>query len=457
MKYAIVDIETTGGNAKTGKITEIALFVHDGEKVIDEFTSLVNPECDIPPFITSLTGISNKMVKDAPKFYEIAKKIVEVTEDCVIVAHNSEFDYSFIKQEFQQLGYKYRKNTLCSVEMSRRLIPNCQSYSLGKLCKELGIDLNGRHRAYGDAEATVKLFEMMLEKEYVQAVMDEVMRYDLYNAKIHANIKREVIDQLPDETGVYYLYDENEELIYIGKSKNIRKRILQHLSNTSTQRAQRMARGVRNIDFVLTGSELIALLLESDEIKKHQPRYNRAQRKTKIHFGIYKALDDKGYINFQVAPIEMGDHPVTTAFSRQEGTRLLEKMSERFNLCQKLCGLYKAEKSCFQYQIKQCKGACVQEESVESYNQRAEKASQIFSYGVSNVMLIDEGRHAEERAVVQIENGMYKGFGYIEVNGGVSKIDELKAVIKPYKDNKDVNKIIRGYLRKKKLEKQIQY
>ncbi|GAA4844237.1 exonuclease domain-containing protein [Algivirga pacifica] len=460
MKYAIVDIETTGGNAKTGKITEVAFFIHDGQKVIDEYSTLINPEQPIPPFVASLTGISNKMVAKAPRFFEVAKEIVTRTEDCILVAHNSEFDYSFLKEEFAQLGYSYQKDTLCTVEMAKRLLPGEESYSLGKLCKSLGIPMNARHRAKGDAEATVQLFEMMLQKEYFQAVKEDIYTYDTFNHKVHGHIGKEVIDALPEVTGVYYLYNQENELIYIGKSKNIRKRILQHLSNKQTKRAEKMARFIHHIDYVHTGSELVALLLESDEIKKHLPVYNRAQRKSKVFFGIFVKKDNNGYLNFDIAPLTQDpdqETPITTAFSKKEATRILERMCERHQLCLKLSGLDNSPNSCFGYQIKTCKGACIQQESADQYNKRALKASRYFSYGASNLMLIDQGRDLNEKAVVQIENGVYKGFGFIPKEQGTKDINILKAAIKQYPNNKDVNTIIRGFLRKKALEKTIRY
>ncbi len=162
--YAIIDIETTGGSAKSSKITEIAVFVHNGQKITGSFTSLINPEQKIPWYITRLTGISNEMVANAPKFYEVAKKIVELTAGKIFVAHNVSFDYSFVKEEFKQLGYDFQRKTLCTVQMSRKLLPGHKSYSLGKLCGDLNIVLNGRHRAAGDARATVELFELLLAK-----------------------------------------------------------------------------------------------------------------------------------------------------------------------------------------------------------------------------------------------------------------------------------------------------
>jgi len=163
--FAIIDIETTGQSAKTGKITEVAIFIHNGFEITGSFTSLINPECYIPGFITNLTGIDNEMVRNAPKFYEVAKEIVEMTKDMIFVAHNVSFDYRFIQEEFKRLGYTYERQTMCTVRMGRKYIPGFKSYSLGKLCQELGISINGRHRAAGDALATVKVFELILARK----------------------------------------------------------------------------------------------------------------------------------------------------------------------------------------------------------------------------------------------------------------------------------------------------
>lgn len=163
--YSIIDIETTGQSLAKGKITEIAIFVHDGTKITDSFTSLINPECYIPGFITQLTGIDNDMVRDAPKFYEIARRIVEITQDTIFVGHNVQFDYRFVQEEFRRLGYDYQRKTMCTVKMGRKFLPGYRSYSLGNICGELGIAINGRHRAAGDAYATTQLFELILEKK----------------------------------------------------------------------------------------------------------------------------------------------------------------------------------------------------------------------------------------------------------------------------------------------------
>jgi DNA polymerase III subunit epsilon len=165
--YNIIDIETTGGNPKSDKITEIAVFTHNGVRVISEFCTLVNPEKKIPAFITGITGISNEMVAGAPKFYEIARKLVEITESHIFVAHNAAFDYGFVCEEFRQLGYTFKRDRLCTVKLSRKLIPGLRSYSLGKLCSEINIPVNNRHRARGDAFATVSLFEMLMSLDQI--------------------------------------------------------------------------------------------------------------------------------------------------------------------------------------------------------------------------------------------------------------------------------------------------
>lgn len=178
--FAIIDIETTGNKYNFGKITEIAIYQHNGQQITGEYSTLINPEMDIPIFITQLTGIDNSMIKDAPKFYEVAKKIIEMTDGRTFIAHNVNFDYKFIKEEYKRLGYEYNQKTLCTVKMSRRILPGHRSYSLGKLCSDLGIEINGRHRAAGDALATVKLFEILLDRNRTMGDVKAINNYKLF-------------------------------------------------------------------------------------------------------------------------------------------------------------------------------------------------------------------------------------------------------------------------------------
>jgi len=456
--FAILDIETTGGSPKTERITEIAIYFHDGIKIVDEWSSLINPEKNIPYFITGLTGITNEMVANAPKFFEVAKEIVERTENYTVVGHNVAFDYSFIKSEFKQLGFEYKRDTLCTVKLSRKLLPGHKSYSLGKICKDLGIVINDRHRAAGDALATVKLFELLLEKQNgngeISLISEPKGRYKNLNEFLTVDD----IESLPEECGTYYFYDENKQLIYIGKSKDIRHRVLSHLGNTTTKKAMEMKKRISSISYDLTGSELIALLKESGEIKDQKPMYNRAQKRSTYYWGLYSSKDEYGYINFRLQKIsETPDDPVTCYNNKKEAREMLTKMVGNHWLCQKLSGLYQTDGACFHHSIRQCNGACIQAEAVASYNKRAEALLDDLRLDRGNVLIIDKGRSADERSLVRIEKGMYMGYGYISVNDSYLSIDQMLESIKPGLDNRDIRQILKNWLKKNKVEKMLYY
>ncbi len=451
--YTIVDIETTGGSSRNDRITEIAIFVHDGEKVIDQFVSLINPERSIPYFITGLTGISNEMVADAPKFYEVARKIVEMTEGKVFVAHNASFDYHFIRQEFKNLGYPFKRNILCTLKLSRRLIPGLRSYSLGNLCEEINIKINHRHRARGDAEATVKLFETLLSLDNGSLLAGKKAILSDLNPLLDPGI----VEALPEETGIYYFYDETQEVIYIGKSRNIHQRVLSHLANQTSKRAIEMKDRITDIGYELTGSELVALIRESYEIKKLKPVYNRSQRRTSFYYGIYSNKDNRGYICFSIEKNSSCETPLTCFLSLEKAKKHMEKLLESHQLCQKLTGLYESQGACFHRQIGLCQGACTGEEPVRKYNKRAKQALESFNYMHENFFIIDSGRSEEERAVIKIENGKFCGYGYIEIPDIGFGLDTFHDCIIPCQDNRDIQQIIKSYLKNKRVEKILTY
>lgn len=444
MLYAVIDVETTGLSPKTEKITEIAIYIHDGEKIIDEFSTLINPEKNIPFQITRLTGINNKMVKDAPKFYEIAKKVVEITEGKIFVGHHVSFDYNFVKSEFKSLGYDYNRKTLCTVKLARKLIPGKNSYGLGKLCKELNIQIANRHRAHGDALATTKVFELLLSIDH-QAAEKTLRGYN-------SNLSKSIINQLPEEAGVYYFYNSKQELIYVGKSKSIRDRVLSHLSNNLTRKAIEMRDAIANVDYKITGSELVALLLESHEIKSHKPIFNRAQRRTLYNYGLYKFKDDHGYLQLKILKLIEGSIPLTSYTSKNEAQQHLYTLVEEYQLCQKLSNLYESEGACFHYQIHQCLGACIQEEDPSKYNLRVKNAIKNYQFKKDSFYLIDQGRNEHEKSVIKVEKGKYLGFGFFPIHESDINIEELDDHITHYKDNKDVQQIIRSYLRRNPVE-----
>ncbi len=455
--YAIIDIETTGGSARLEKITEIAVYLHDGEKVTGEFASLVNPERNIPYFITNLTGITNEMVEDAPKFYEIAKQIVELTEGRTFVAHNARFDYSFIRQEFKSLGFNYKRSILDTVALSRKLLPGHRSYSLGNICKDLRITIEGRHRAAGDALATVKLFEILVAKDSLLNGSKNRLMRNTRTSKLNPKLDLSKLDLIPDEPGIYYFYNEKGDLIYIGKSRNLQQRISTHLSNNSTNRAMEMRDLIADIEWETTGSELIALLKESSEIKKNKPVYNRAQRRTGFQWGIYRFTDNNGYLNYRYGQVTFEETPVSVFTSKNRAKSKLNELVDKYGLCQKLSGLYETDGACFHYQVGICNGACIGKESSQDYNERAFRAAEEFVFARRNFFIIDSGRDIEERCAVKIVNGKYWGYGYFNINNMGFGLSTVHDCINPSIDNHDIQVILKQYLKNNRVEKIIEF
>ena len=453
--YAIIDIETTGGSYRLERITEIAVFIHDGTRIIDEYSSLINPERNIPYFITSLTGITNEMVEDAPKFYEVAKKIVEMTEGKVFVAHNARFDYSFIRQEFNMLGYNYKRPLLDTVALSRKLLPGHSSYSLGNLCNDLGIEINGRHRASGDAMATVRLLELLLERD--RTMKSGSLIKNRKASKLHPAFDVSRIDDIPEEPGVYYFHNEEGEIIYVGKSRNLFQRVNTHLSNNTSARAMEMRSMTAGISWEPTGSELIALLLESTEIKKRKPLFNRAQRRTGYRWGIYSYTDDNGYIRFDCRNVSDKAVPLALFNSRDNARGKLVQIISKYNLCQKLCGMYDTDGPCFHHQVSLCRGACCGEEAPSEYNQRALMALDEFIFRERNFFIIDRGRDSEERSAIKIVNGKYTGYGYFNINDVGFGLTALHDCIREAADNRDIQVIIKSYLRNHTVDRIIDF
>lgn len=282
--YAILDIETTGGKFNQEGITEIAIYKFDGQKVVDQFISLVNPEKPIQEFVVKLTGINNKMLRNAPKFFEIAKRIVEITEGCVLVAHNAKFDSRILKNEFDRLGFVYEKDSLCTVELSRKLIPDQPSYSLGKLCKSLAIPMSDRHRASGDALATVQLFKLLLEKDTQKTIVKQSINYfDNRNVRDKLN---KLIDKAPEKEGLFYVHTADGNVIYIGRGRNMKSELTK-LFLKESKRAQKIQERSFEITFEETGNELFTRLKYKLELDKLNPKFNIKKSKPirNVRFG----------------------------------------------------------------------------------------------------------------------------------------------------------------------------
>lgn len=452
-RFAVVDIETSGGSPKSERITEIAIYLLEGGKIIDEFSTLIYPEKPIPPYITKLTGITNEMVRTAPKFYEVGKRIVEITHDAIFVGHNVGFDYGFVQSEFKRLGYTYRRITFDTVKMSRKLLPGHASYSLGNLTSDLGINLYDRHRAAGDARATVDLFKLLLEKAADEDIDSTVGITRIFGK----NIARMLFEQLPEEVGVYYLHDSDRNIIYIGKSTNIAKRTLTHFANYNDKKALEMCSRVADISYELTSSELVALLKEDIEIKRHQPLFNRIQRRNSSEYGIYATYNNEGYLALTVEKKANGGVLVSNFPSVQKAKKTLSSLIEQFSLCQKICGQYKSTGACFHYQISICKGACRGEELPDMYNLRVEEAIAHLNDISTNFFVLEHDEESAMVSFVKVEKGRFVGFGQAANDFLNGNLNELHHLTTSCAETGNSIKIINAYIAKSKTAKVIYY
>ena len=452
--YAILDIETTGGQFNEEGITEIAIYKFDGHEIVDQFISLVNPEKPIQPFVVKLTGINNAMLQSAPKFYEIAKRIIEITENCVVVAHNAQFDYRIMRTEFNRLGYDFQRQNLCTVELAKKLIPEQPSYSLGKLVRALGIPMADRHRASGDALATVKLFKMLLDKDLEKEIVKTFIKTEIekgLNPKL-----LDIVSELPSTTGIYYVHKENGDIIYIGKSKNIKKRVNQHFTGSS-RRDKKIQKEVFTVTYEETGSELIALLKEAEEIKINKPAYNRALSKTVFPWSLYQEKNKEGYLGLKLQKTDARKKEVASFATHVEAQSALFKITDKFVLCQKINQLEIVKTHCFPFELNQCNGACIGKESPENYNIRVDDFLANNEYQRQNIIAIDRGRNLQERSAILIENGIFQGYAFFDLNYQVNNIEILRNIITPMKNSRDTKNVILSYLKKKKVYKIISF
>jgi len=423
--YSILDVETTGGKFNEEGITEIAIYRFDGEKIVDQFVSLINPEIPIQPFVQQLTGINDKMLINAPKFYQIAKRILEITENSILVAHNSSFDYRMLKIEFERLGYKFYISQLCTVKLSKKIIPGLKSYKLGNLVKNLGIPISNRHRASGDALATVELFKLLLLKDNEKVIVNSLITETKPSSK---NKWQKLINKLPNDVGIYYFHDQNGKIIYIGKSNNIKNRVNQHLTGKS-KKSLNIQLEAFDITFERTGSELIALLKENTEIKKHKPKFNKLLKKIikKFCLEICENLDGDKYL--RICHYDDTVNYLECYSSLKTANNRLEFFKKKYELS----------------------------DSIKKNNTNINLLIKDLSYKFKNMLLIDKGRDIDEKSVIVVKNNNYIGYGFFTLNHQISNFEVLDSLIVKNEYIENSKEVILKYLKKHKIEKLINF
>jgi DNA polymerase III subunit epsilon len=419
--YAIVDIETTGGYAAANGITEICIHVFDGNEVVEKFESLVNPGQPIPRYIQAFTGITDEMVVAAPRFEEVAPKVHGLLQDKIFIAHNVNFDYSFVKSHLQECGFDLNSKKLCTVRLSRKIFPGLPSYSLGNLCHSLDIHNPARHRAGGDTEATVEVFRKLLLNDREQHIAKSLLRKSKEQS-LPPNVPKEDFERLPYTPGVYYFHNNKGKVIYVGKANNIRHRVSSHFSNNSEGRQkQNFMRYTYGISFEPCATELMACILESSEIKKLWPIFNYSQKRYENVYGIYNYEDQRGYQRLVIEKNKKQLSPVYRFHYLIDGHAVLRKLVKDYNLS--------AEEI---------------SDPPETYNSRVYEAIRSLQEQPS-FAIVEKGRHAEERSCILVINGKFYGMGYLSNDTPINDITELKDQLTQYKENSYILNLIFGY------------
>lgn len=434
VSFAIVDIETTGGYAGANGITEIAIILFDGNITEGQYHTLINPEVPIPRYISALTGITNNMVNGAPTFGEVAANIYNLLQGKIFVAHNVNFDYSFLKHHLQLHGFELNTKKLCTVRLSRKVFPGYVKYSLGSICRELNIAIVDRHRASGDAAATTELFGKILRADregHVKAMLKGKSKEQY----LPPNLSAEQVEQLPYSPGVYYFHNQKGKIIYVGKARNLQQRVKSHFSNNDkTRRKQDFLRTICRVSHQVCGSEIMALILESTEIKRLWPEHNRSQKRFEHTYGLYSFEDQNGYLRLGIEKKKKHLQPLYTFSVLQQGYTLLRKLVKEFMLNEGLCFVDKH--------------SCAVQEDPTAYNQRVTHAITTLRQQLPTFALIGTGTCEKQQGCLLVEQGRFYGMGYLPESYMISDINKLKSSLTQYPDNEYIRGLVYQYAEK---------
>jgi len=431
---AIVDVETTGQSAMFGKIIEVAVLRVEKGRVVRTFETLVNPERYISPTIEALTGIGNRDVAGAPVFSEISRRLLTILDGALFVAHNARFDYAFLRSEFAALGRTFSARCLCTVKLSRQLFPGERRHDLTSVIERHRLPCEDRHRAGGDARALfefLRVVDASCPEESVALAMKKILRTGTHPPGLDPS----AVDGLPEDTGVYTFYGSEGELLYVGKSVDIRDRVRSHFAGTSTREMDMCAR-IHRVESQVTAGELGALLLESKLIKERSPLFNRASRRRRTLFVARGEIDRRGYLRVGLEEreyIETGDAETVLALfkSRKQAVDYLSDIARNHRLCKKLLGIDASRGACFGYHLHQCGGACVGEEPPGDYNLRVEEAfgeRRVRAWPYPGPIVIEEvGRSVREVFVVDnwclLASGRQSPEGFEDLAPGSHRFD----------------------------------
>lgn len=435
--YAIVDIETTGGYATQGCITEIAIVLHNGSSIEGKYETLINPQMPIQKYVQSMTGITNAMVANAPLFEEVAGNIYNLLKDRVFVAHNVNFDYSFVTHHLRVAGYSIDLPKICTVKLSRKIFPGIPKYGLGSLCRHFNIENNARHRAAGDALATTQLFEILLAHDKQKEIANLSKRRKALQY-LPPNLSGNILNKLPSLPGVYYFHNNKGKVIYVGKAINLKKRVSSHFSNNKvTKQKQDFLRNIFNITWRDCSSDLVASVFESVEIKRLWPQYNKSQKHYERQYGIFMFEDAQGYKRLAIDNNKKVIQPLALFHLITDARQALSAFCKGMEIESAMFFLSKEPICSFP--------------DLNEHNQKVDRIIQEFNDAKKTYLIHDGALH-----YLLIENGKFWGMGKIEnikkifrtkkQSSTTSIIDSIKQQLTPYTDNLIIQSYIKAYI-----------
>jgi DNA polymerase-3 subunit epsilon len=374
-KLAFVDIETTGTSVTSDRIIEIGIIRVEDDAIVETFQSLIDPQTYVSPFIQNYTGITRDELDKAPTFASLQDEIQRLLSDCVFVAHNVRFDYGFVKNEFSRQGETYTAKQFCTVKLSRQLFPQHKRHNLTSIIERFNINCPNRHRALDDARVVLDFYQHV-QNSFPEEKITASFKRVLSQPSVPAALKRKNISNLPEQPGVYIFYGQNGYPLYVGKSINIRERVLSHFSNDYTSsKEMHIAQQIESIETIVTAGELGALLKEAQLVKEMQPLYNRKLRYARSVTILRRATTDAGYDTVAIDTVDTieaaeADQILGVCKSAKQAKEHLTEIAKSSQLCHKLLELEKSTGSCFPYQLGWCKGACIGKEPALTYNLR---------------------------------------------------------------------------------------
>jgi len=453
MKFAIVDLETTGGSPLYDRVVEIGIVLFEDGIETGRFQSLINPGIPIPFQVSLIHGINNEMVANQPSFEDLAEAILELTLDRIFVAHNVNFDFNFLKEEFKRIGQTFDRRKICSVRLAKKLLPELKSHSLKNLCRFYSIVNEKAHRALEDAVATTEILSRLLRKDNAEVVIKQLLNGKAGINLLPAHISYGRLETLPEVPGVYLFHDAKGKVLYVGKAINLRDRVKQHFSgHTHTKMKKSFLDSIHDLSFEIAGHELMALLMENELIKKHYPRYNSTNKDFRLNYGIFRFEDQKGFCRLVVGQTGKWSQPEIVFRTQEEATLVLLKTSMKFGLCLKLNQILNVESSKCTYENEKGIGCriCADKSDADMYNSYVDSAIEEAFTGKS-IVLKTKGRTPRESGIVWIEKGKIRGTGFAPEDEDISDFTILKSYLKSYYDTQDAQSILRSYLDKARL------